>query len=93
MRNLLIIAAVLFFIVNSGLLGGKEDKPIEIPPAAPGKSQTDARPVKENVIAYHTGDQSMNSAKKKARETWARIKTVVPSRARAPIVKSCFPAD
>ena len=77
MRNLLIIAAVLFFIVNSGLLGGKEDKPIEIPPAAPGKSQTDARPVKENVIAYHTGDQSMNSAKKKARETLPRFLELV----------------
>jgi uncharacterized protein YegJ (DUF2314 family) len=75
MRNILIIAAVFIFVASSGVLGkfGKEDKPIAIPDAAPGKSQTAPRPVKENVVAYHTGDQSMNSAKRKARETLPRF--------------------
>lgn len=73
MRNLLVIAAVLFFVVKSGLLDGKEDKPIQIPPAAPGKSETAPRPVNENVVAYHTGDPAMNAAKKKARETLPRF--------------------
>ena len=67
MRNVLIIAAVFVFIASSGVLGrfGKEDKPTAIPAAAPGKSELDARPIKENVIAYHTSDNSMNAAKKR----------------------------
>jgi uncharacterized protein YegJ (DUF2314 family) len=73
MRNLVIIAAVLFFVLKSGVLDGKEDRPIQIPPAAAGKSELDARPVTENVIAYHTSDISMNAAKKKARETLPRF--------------------
>ena len=75
MRNILIIAAVFVFIASSGVLGrfGKEDKPIAIPAAAPGKSELDARPVKENVIAYHTSDSSMNAAKKKASQTLPRF--------------------
>ncbi len=81
MRNLVIIAAVLFLVVNSGLLGGKEDKPIAIPPAAPGKSELDARPVKENVIAYHTGDGSMNAAKKKANQTLPRFLELMDAKA------------
>ena len=79
MRNLLIIAAVFAFIAGSGVFErfGKEDKPVAIPDAAPGKSQTAPRPVKENVVAYHTGDNAMNAAKKKARETLPRFLELV----------------
>lgn len=77
MRNLLIVVAVLVFAVNWLGKFGKEDRPIEIPPAAPGKSELDARPVKENVIAYHTSDLSMNAAKKKARQTLPRFLELV----------------
>jgi len=79
MRNILIIAALFIFVASSGVLEnfGKQDRPIEIPPAAPGKSELDARPVKENVIAYHTSDSSMNAAKKKARQTLPRFLELV----------------
>jgi uncharacterized protein YegJ (DUF2314 family) len=79
MRNILIIAAVFAFIAGSGVLErfGKADTPIAIPAAEPGKSQTAPRPVKENVVAYHTGDQAMNAAKKKARETLPRFLELV----------------
>jgi uncharacterized protein YegJ (DUF2314 family) len=75
MRNILIIAAVFAFVAGSGVLErfGRQDKPIAIPDAAPGKSLAAPRPVKENVVAYHTGDQAMNAAKKKARETLPRF--------------------
>lgn len=79
MRKILVIAAVFIFIASSGVLERfvKQDRPIEIPPAAPGKSQTAPRPVKDNVIAYHTGDLSMTSAKAKARETLPRFLELV----------------
>ena len=86
MRNILIAAALLFFVANSGVLGqfGKEDKPIAIPDAAPGKSQLDARPIKENVIAYHTGDGAMNEARRRpARRCRAFSNSSTPGR-RAP---------
>ena len=75
MRNILIIAAVFAFVAGSGVLErfGRQDKPIAIPDAAPGKSERAPRPVKENVVAYHTGDQAMNAAKTKARETLPRF--------------------
>jgi uncharacterized protein YegJ (DUF2314 family) len=79
MRNILIIAAVFAFIAGSGVLDrfGKEDKPMAIPAAEAGKSETAPRPMKENVIAYHTSDQSMNAAKRQARETLPRFLELV----------------
>ena len=82
MRNILIGAALLYFVANSGLLGiFDQDKPVAIPAAAPGKSELDARPVKENVIAYHTSDSTMNGAKKKARQTLPRFVELIDANA------------
>ena len=74
MRNIIIIGAVLVFVGSQfGLFGNADDKPLPIPQAAPGKSATAPRPIKENVVAYHTGDGSMNAARKKARSTLTRF--------------------
>lgn len=62
--------------VAAGLLRGNfgpVDKPIPIPDAAPGQSATAPRPVKDNVIAYHTGDEAMIGAKRQARATLPRF--------------------
>lgn len=79
MRNILIIAAVFAFIAGSGVLErfGKADEPMAIPAAELGKSETAPRPMKENVVAYHTSDEAMNAAKKKARETLPRFLELV----------------
>lgn len=79
MRTILIIAAVFAFVASSGVLErfGKEDKPMPIPAAEPGKSETAPRRMKENVVAYHTGDEAMNAAKKKARATLPRFLELV----------------
>ena len=78
MRTILVVAAFAF-IAGSGLPGkfGNEDKLIAISDVALGKSETDPRPIKENVIAYHTGDEAMNAAREKARETLPRFLDLV----------------
>jgi uncharacterized protein YegJ (DUF2314 family) len=49
------------------------DKPAAIPPPAAGQSEAAPRPVKANVVAYHTGDDRMIAAKRQARETLPRF--------------------
>jgi uncharacterized protein YegJ (DUF2314 family) len=53
------------------------DKPMSIPDAAPGASAAAPRPVKENVVAFHTGDQEMNAAKKTGRSTLPRFHELI----------------
>ena len=53
------------------------DRPIAIPEAAPGKSESAPRPIKENVIAYHTGDASINDARKTGRSTLPRFHELI----------------
>jgi uncharacterized protein YegJ (DUF2314 family) len=78
MQKLVIGAAVIFAAASFGLFkapGG--DVPRAIPEAAPGKSPLDPRPVKENVIAYHTSDAGLNAARAKARSTLPRFLELV----------------
>ncbi len=78
MRNpilgVIFAGAVAYGFFGSGIHGGK---PITIPDAAPGASPTAPRPVKENVVAYYTGDQAMQSAKGKGRSTLARFRALM----------------
>lgn len=50
------------------------DKPAVIPPAAAGQAPDAPRKIKENVVAYTTGDAAMNAAKNKARLTLTRFR-------------------
>ncbi|WP_155905189.1 DUF2314 domain-containing protein [Methylopila sp. M107] len=56
------------------------DKPAAIPPAAAGKPQSAPRPIKQNVVAYQTGDAAMNAAKQKAKSTLPRFRELVARR-------------
>ncbi len=68
---LVILAAAAGFAVFNPFKPA--DKPAAIPEAAAGRSETAPRPIKDNVVAYHTGDARMNAAKDKARETLPRF--------------------
>lgn len=68
------VAAAMGFFFNPAQV---TSKPAPIPEAAPGKSELAPRPVKENVIAYHTGDADMNGAKKKAYATLPRFHELI----------------
>ncbi len=82
MRNIIIVGAVLVAVGGQfGLFGSADDKPLPIPDAAPGKSATAPRPIKENVVAYHTGDGSMNAARKTARATLPRFVELIDANA------------
>jgi hypothetical protein len=76
-RNIFVVGAAVLYLgaYYSGVLpktGGTFSQ-TPIPEQAEGKSATDPRPVKKNVIAYHTGDAGMNAAKDKARATLPRF--------------------
>lgn len=73
--GLIAIAAGIGWIANSGPSG-----PIPIPEAAAGRSEADPRPIKENVIAYHTRDEAMTAAKNKARETLPRFRELIDAK-------------
>lgn len=64
--------AVVAAVVAVSRLGGP-GKPVAIPPAEPGRSATAPRQVNDNVVAYHTGDDRMNLAKVRGRETLPRF--------------------
>ncbi|CAN7713812.1 DUF2314 domain-containing protein [Mesorhizobium sp. LjNodule214] len=53
------------------------NKPVAIPEAAPGASLTAPRPIKENVVAYNTGDDAMQAAKTKGRSTLPRFHKLI----------------
>ncbi len=53
------------------------DRPVVIPDAAPGVSPTAPRPIKENVVAYYTGDEAMQAAKKNGRSTLPRFHELI----------------
>lgn len=78
MRSTIFFVAMVAGAAGFGFLsGGKEDKPVAIPPAAPGASETAPRPIKENVVAYHTGDAALNSAKSQGNATLPRFRELV----------------
>ena len=81
MRNLIIggalIAGVAFGFGGITAPRGSQTEPMAIPKAAPGKSATAPRPIKENVVAYHTGDADMIAAKAKARKTLPRFAELI----------------
>ncbi len=56
------------------------DKPVKIPPAAAGKAADAPRPIKENVVAFTTGDAAMNAAKQKAKSTLSRFRELAAKR-------------
>ncbi|MBX3567303.1 MAG: DUF2314 domain-containing protein [Rhizobiaceae bacterium] len=58
-------------------LGWSSDEPARIPDAAPGASPTAPRAIKENVVAYHTGDAKMNAAKQTGRSTLPRFRELI----------------
>jgi len=62
---------------------GGSDTPVKIPDAAPGQSQTAPRPIKENVVAYHTGDERMHAARQKARDTIPRFMALMKAKTEA----------
>ncbi|UVK37188.1 DUF2314 domain-containing protein [Mesorhizobium sp. AR10] len=71
-----LVAAVGYGFFNT--LGHMpSDKPVAIPEAAPGASQTAPRPIKENVVAYHTGDEAMQAAKQRGRATLPRFRELI----------------
>lgn len=80
MRDIL-IAVALVAGVGFGAFhftgNGSGDKPMPIPDAAPGTSATAPRQMKENVVAYHTGDSEMNAAKKTGQSTLPRFRELI----------------
>jgi len=73
----LIAGAALF-----GYFGtGGPDRPMPIPPAAPGQSEAAPRPMKENVVAYRTDDQNINAAKKTGQSTLPRFHELMAANA------------
>ncbi|RUW67794.1 hypothetical protein EOA29_37820, partial [Mesorhizobium sp. M1E.F.Ca.ET.063.01.1.1] len=70
-----VVAIVFAAAVGYGFFNtpGHSNKPIAIPEAAPGASPTAPRPVKENVVAYYTGDKAMQNAKAKGHSTLPRF--------------------
>jgi uncharacterized protein YegJ (DUF2314 family) len=73
LRQLALGVAMMVGATAFGYFAGGPDKPMAIPEAAPGKSAAAPRPMKENVVAYHTGDKSMNAAKKTGKSTLPRF--------------------
>lgn len=72
MRTYLVVGAVAAgFLVFKPFPSNQ--RPLAIPEAAAGKSETAPRPVKDNVVAYHTRDERMNAAKDQARRTMPRF--------------------
>lgn len=72
-------AAALCIVVVGAFVAGYardriNDKPVPIPPAAPGKSQSAPRVVKDNVVAFETRDPKIAAAKQKARATLPRFR-------------------
>ncbi|MEZ2330893.1 DUF2314 domain-containing protein [Mesorhizobium sp. RCC_202] len=55
----------------------QSDKPVAIPEASPGASPTAPRPIKENVVAYYTGDKAMQNAKTKGHSTLPRFHALI----------------
>lgn len=79
MRNV-ILAAAMVGGVGYGFFKDHDfraDRPIEIPDAAPGASATAPRAIKENVVAYYTGDEGMQAAKKTGKSTLPRFLELV----------------
>ncbi|AZO47331.1 MAG: DUF2314 domain-containing protein [Mesorhizobium sp.] len=76
MRNpvlaIVFVAAVGYGLFNA-LGHGRSDKPMAIPAAAPGASQTAPRAMTENVVAYSTEDKAMQAAKNKGHSTLPRF--------------------
>jgi hypothetical protein len=61
LRNLVIgIAMIVAGITFSHFGRGTQDKPAEIPAAAPGQSETAPGQISENLVAYNTGYAAMN---------------------------------
>jgi uncharacterized protein YegJ (DUF2314 family) len=75
------IAAAAVAVVVAFTPFKRSDKPAVIPPAAAGQSETAPRPVKTNVVAYQTGDEKMNAAKRQARETLPRFTALMNEQA------------
>jgi len=76
MRNpvvAIVFAAALGYGFLNSLWHMPSNKPVAIPEAAPGASPTAPRPIKENVVAYYTGDKAMQNAKTKGHATLARF--------------------
>lgn len=76
MRNpvlaIVFVAAVGYGFFNA-LGHGRSDKPMAIPAAAPGASQTAPRAMTENVVAYSIEDKAMQAAKNKGHSTLPRF--------------------
>jgi uncharacterized protein YegJ (DUF2314 family) len=79
MRNFILGIALVAGAAGVGFFGAPtgSDKPMAIPLAAPGKAETDPRPVKENVVAYHVGDKSITGARDMARSTLPRFRELI----------------
>jgi uncharacterized protein YegJ (DUF2314 family) len=79
MRNFIVGIVLVAGAAGFGFFGAPSgsDKPMAIPPAAPGKSETAPRPVKENVVAYQVGDRSINGAREMARSTLPRFRELI----------------
>src|SRR5689334_1652410 len=80
MRDILIAVALVagvgfgaFYFTGNG----SGDKPMPIPDVAPGASAAVPRQMKENVVAYHTGDAQMNAAKKTGQSTLPRFRELI----------------
>lgn len=81
MRSFILTAVLIVIAANIGWIANPGPSlPVPIPEAAPGRSESDPRHVKENVIAYHTGDEAMNAAKGKARATLPRFRKLMDAR-------------
>ena len=73
-----LIAGVGFGVFNfTGSDSTFSDKPMPIPDAAPGASPTAPRQMKENVVAFHTGDENLKAAKKTGRSTLKRFHELI----------------
>lgn len=79
--RLTILGTVLIISVGYGLFSGihqtTSNKPVPIPPAAPGASPMAPRPIQDNVIAYSTADQTMQAAKQTGKSTLPRFRELI----------------
>lgn len=74
------LIAIALAAVAGGLgwmKAGSDDKPVAIPQARPGQSESAPRTIKENVIAYRTDDAAMNAAKDQGRATLPRFRELL----------------
>ena len=77
MRNLIVAALLVGVGVFGFLHQPGHHRPTPIPDAAPGASPTAPRPMGQNVIAYHVGDESIEAARRKAHATLPRFRELI----------------